>query len=373
MIPEPLGLLDGPAAAEAIAQGLALPLQGGPLAFLGWRPLGEATPMRPAAGAPPILSAAIPPFAGIPPHRARPLVMGIVNCTPDSFSGDGVGLHAAAIAQGEAMLAAGADLLDVGGESTRPGATPVSPEREQARILPVIRALSALAPVSVDTRHAATMRAALDAGARIVNDVSALAFDPESLATVAAAGCPVILMHMRTLDPRTMQQGVAYADVVAEVAAHLATRVAACEAAGIPRARIAVDPGIGFGKEMEHNLALIERLPALAGLGCSIMLGASRKAFIGRITGVEAAGERVHGSVGAALVGAARGAHLLRVHDVAATVQALKLREAVLAGGRDEIRRTILEPAAGMAGPAMGERAPPHAAGVPRARRAHGE
>jgi dihydropteroate synthase len=332
MIAEPLGLLDGPAAAEAIAQGLALPLQGGPLAFLGWRE-GEG-PMRPAAGAPPVLSAALPPFAGIAPHRARPLVMGIVNCTPDSFSGDGQdAAHAAAIAQGEAMLAAGADLLDVGGESTRPGATPVSPEREQARILPVIRALSALAPVSVDTRHAATMRSALEAGARIVNDVSALAFDPESLDVVAAASCPVVLMHMRTLDPRTMQQGIAYRDVVAEVVAHLAARVAACEAAGIARARIAVDPGIGFGKRPEDNLALIERLPALAGLGCAILLGASRKGFIGRITGVESAAERVHGSVAAALAGAARGAHMLRVHDVAATVQALKLREAVLTGG----------------------------------------
>ena len=263
----------------------------------------------------------------------RPLVMGIINATPDSFSGDGVMSLDAAVEQAKRMVAEGADLLDMGGESTRPGATPVSPEREQARILPVIRALSAMAPVSVDTRHAATMRAALEAGARIVNDVSGLAFDPDSLSTVAAAGCPVVLMHMRTLDPRTMQQGVAYQDVVAEVVAHLAERVAACEAAGIPRARIAVDPGIGFGKQMEHNLALIERLPALAGLGCAILLGASRKAFIGRITGVEAAGERVHGSVGVALVGAARGAHLLRVHDVAATVQALKLREAVMTGG----------------------------------------
>jgi dihydropteroate synthase len=331
MIPEPLGLLDGPAAAEAIAQGLALPLQGGPFAFLGWRE--GSGPMRPAASAPAILSAAIQPFAGIAPRRARPLVMGIVNCTPDSFSGDGVAVHAAAIAQGEAMLRDGADLLDVGGESTRPGATPVSPEREQARILPVIAALARQAPVSVDTRHAATMRAALDAGARMVNDVSALAFDPDSVAAVASAGCPVVLMHMRTLDPRTMQQGVAYEDVVAEVIVHLAGRVAACEAAGIPRARIALDPGIGFGKRMEHNLALIERLPALAGLGCTILLGASRKAFIGRITGVEDARERVHGSVGAALAAASRGAHILRVHDVAATVQALKLREAILTGG----------------------------------------
>jgi dihydropteroate synthase len=327
---EPLGLLEGPAAEAAIRDGLALPLQGGPFAFLGL--CGADGAPLPLAIAPSALTMAPPPFAGLARHRGRPLVMGIVNCTPDSFSGDGIAAHDAAISHGEALRAEGADILDVGGESTRPGAEPLTPEAEQARILPVIAALARGGPVSVDTRHAATMRAALAAGASIVNDVSALAHDPDSLATIAAAGCPVVLMHMRTLDPRTMQRDIHYEDAPREVAAHLAARIAACEAAGIPRARIAVDPGIGFGKRLQDNLDLITRLPLLAGLGCTILVGASRKAFIGRITGVAEAGQRVAGSVALALEAARRGAHILRVHDVGATVQALKMQEAVTMG-----------------------------------------
>lgn len=327
---EPLGLLDGPAAKLALRDGLALPLQGGPFAFLTLR---DAAGMPlPLSAAPAALTTAPPPFAGLPRHRGRPLVMGIVNCTPDSFSGDGRAAHQAAIAHGAALRAEGADILDVGGESTRPGAEPLTPEAEQARILPVIAALATGGPVSVDTRHAATMRAALRAGASIVNDVSALAHDPDSLATIAAAGCPVVLMHMRTLDPRTMQRDVHYEDVAREVAEHLARRVAACEAAGIARAHIAIDPGIGFGKRVQDNLDLIARLPLLAGLGCTILVGASRKAFIGRITGVAEAGQRAAGSVALALEAARRGAHILRVHDVGATVQALKMQEAVTMG-----------------------------------------
>lgn len=327
---EPHGLLDGPAAEAAIREGLALPLQGGPFAFTGLRDAAGAP--LPVSAAPAALTAAPAPFAGIARHRGRPLVMGIVNCTPDSFSGDGRGAHDAAIAHGQAMRAEGADILDVGGESTRPGATPVTAEEEQARILPVIASLAPGGPISVDTRHAATMRAALAAGASIVNDVSALAHDPESLATVAAADCPVVLMHMRTLDPRTMQQGIHYGDAAREVAEHLAARIAACEAAGIPRARIAVDPGIGFGKRVQDNLDLVARLPLLAGLGCAILVGASRKGFIGRITGVTEARRRVAGSVAVALEAARRGAHILRVHDVGATVEALKIQEAMTMG-----------------------------------------
>ncbi|MBY0338941.1 MAG: dihydropteroate synthase [Acetobacteraceae bacterium] len=328
---EPLGLLPGTA---AIRDGLALPLQGGPFAFSLWR--GADGRVRPVSELPEEavapLTTAPPPFAGLEPHRARPLVMGIVNCTPDSFSGDGVAAHRAAIAQGHAMLEAGADLLDIGGESTRPNAEPVPPEEEQARILPVIRELAKAATVSVDTRNAATMRSALEAGAEVVNDVSALRHDAEALRVVAEAGCPVILMHAYTADPRTMQQGIHYEDAPREVAAFLEARVRACEAAGIPRGRIAVDPGIGFGKRVEDNLALIERLPILAGLGCAILLGASRKGFIGKVTGVAEAGARVHGSVAVALAGAARGAHMVRVHDVRATVEALRVAEALAAG-----------------------------------------
>ncbi|MCW8088508.1 dihydropteroate synthase [Sabulicella glaciei] len=328
---EPLGLLDGPVGFAAIRDGLALPLQGGPLAFTllrdgtgQWRALEDA---------PEALTRAPAPFARMERHRARPLVMGIVNCTPDSFSGDGLGdLHAAAIAQGVAMLEAGADLLDIGGESTRPGAEPVPPEEEIARILPVVRELARLAPVSLDTRNARTMAAGLEAGAAAINDVSALRHDGDALRVIAQARCPVILMHARTTDPRTMQRDVAYVDAALEVARFLEGRVATIERLGIPRSRIAVDPGIGFGKRVQDNLDVVTRLPLLASIGCTILVGASRKGFVGKVTGVEEAGRRVMGSVALALEAASRGAHVVRVHDVAATVQALRMQEAVRAG-----------------------------------------
>lgn len=329
---EPLALLQGPTAFAAMRDGLALPLQGGPFAFtLVREPAGTIIPPPEDHPALERLTRALQPFAGIERHRARPLVMGIVNCTPDSFSGDGT-TQEAAIRQGHAMLEAGADILDIGGESTRPDAAPVTPEEEQARILPVIRALAKAAPVSVDTRHGRTMAAALEAGAEIVNDVSALRHDPDALRIVAQARCPVILMHMRTLDPRTMQQEVRYEDAALEVARFLEGRVATLEALGIPRGRICVDPGLGFGKRVEDNLALIARLPLLANLGCTILVGASRKSFIGRISGVAEAGQRQAGSLAMALAAAAQGAHILRVHDVAETVQALKCAEALAAG-----------------------------------------
>lgn len=329
---EPLGLLQGPTAFTAMRDGLALPLQGGPFAFSLLRePAGTIIPPPEDHPALERLTRPLQPFAGIERHRARPLVMGIVNVTPDSFSGDGA-TQDAAIRQGHAMLEAGADILDIGGESTRPDAAPVTPEEEQARILPVIRALATSAPVSVDTRHARTMAAALDAGAEIINDVSALRHDGDAIRVVSQARCPVILMHMRTLDPRTMQKEVRYEDAALEVARFLEGRVATLEALGIPRARICVDPGLGFGKRVEDNLALIARLPLLANLGCSILVGASRKSFIGRITGVAEAGQRQAGSLAMALAAAAQGAHILRVHDVAETVQALKCAEALAVG-----------------------------------------
>lgn len=331
---EPLGLLQGPTAFTAMRDGLALPLQGGPFAFSLLRePAGTIIPPPEDHPALERLTRPLQPFANIERHRARPLVMGIINCTPDSFSGDGLhSAHAAAIAQGHAMLEAGADLLDIGGESTRPDAAPVTPEEEQARILPVIRALARAAPVSVDTRHARTMAAALEAGAEIVNDVSALRHDGEAIRVIAQARCPVILMHMRTLDPRTMQQEVRYQDAPLEVARFLEGRVATLEALGIPRGRICVDPGLGFGKRIGDNLALIARLPLLANLGCTILVGASRKSFIGRVSGAPEAGQRLPGSLAMALAAAGQGAHILRVHDVAETVQALKCAEALAAG-----------------------------------------
>ncbi len=271
------------------------------------------------------------PFAGL--VSQRPLVMGILNITPDSFS-DG-GRHfdaAAAIAAGHAMLEAGADILDIGGESTRPGAEPVSPDAEIARVIPVVRELAKAAPVSIDTRHAATMQAALEAGAEIINDVTALRHDPAAVDFLARNQAPLVLMHMPGTDPRSMQAQADYADVVLEVARFLRDRVATLEALGIARARIAIDPGIGFGKTMAHNLALIEALPILAQIGCPMMLGASRKRFIGTLSGVEQAEARLAGSLAVALAGAARGAAILRVHDVAETIQALAVWQACANG-----------------------------------------
>lgn len=338
---EPLGLLRGRAAADAVAADIALPLSGGPLAFTMVRLLGPDASDAPVplADVPAewqarvvALSQARVEFAGIP--LDRPLVMGVVNVTPDSFSDGGVLLdHGAAIAAGHAMLEAGADILDIGGESTRPGAEPVPPEEECRRILPVIRQLAKAAPISVDTRNAATMLAALEAGAEIVNDVSALRHDPAAVRVLARSEASIVLMHMLGDDPRVMQTDPRYQDVAMEVAQFLADRVAWTERQGISRSRIAIDPGIGFGKRLPHNLALIERLPLLAGLGCPVVVGASRKRFIGEISGVQPAAQRLAGSLAAALVAAQRGAAILRVHDVAETAQALRVMQACEAGG----------------------------------------
>ena len=262
------------------------------------------------------------PIAGL--TLDRPRIMGVVNVTPDSFSDGGQYLAPeAAIAHGLQLEAEGADILDVGGESTRPGAEPVSLEEECRRVLPVVEALAkqARAPVSIDTRNAEVMRRAADAGARIVNDVSALAHDPASLAFAARSGLPVVLMHAQG-DPRTMQANPTYADVVLDVYDALQARVQACKAAGIGAERLIVDPGIGFGKTLAHNLSLLGSLTVFQGLGCPVLLGVSRKSFIARLTGA-GAGERLPGSLAGALLGAAQGVQILRVHDVAATRQAL--------------------------------------------------
>src|SRR6185312_534790 len=236
---------------------------------------------------------------------------------------------AAAIAAGRAMLAAGADIVDVGGESTRPGAAPVAPDEERRRVEPVIRALAQSdATVSVDTRHAAVMAAALAAGARIVNDVTALTGDAAALATAARGGAALVLMHMRG-EPQTMQREPTYVSAPVEVTEYLAGRIAACAAAGIPRERILVDPGIGFGKTLAHNLDILDRLAVLHGLGCGILLGVSRKSSIGRLAGIAAPKERLPGSLAAALHGVAQGAQVLRVHDVAETRQALAVWQAI--------------------------------------------
>lgn len=275
-----------------------------------------------------------PAFAGL--ALDRPLIMGVVNVTPDSFSDGGETFDAAAaIARGRAMAEEGAAIIDVGGESTRPGAPPVSVGEELARVLPVVRELAAGpagAIVSIDTRRAAVMKAAVDSGAAIINDITALEgsreADADSLAAAAETGASVILMHMQG-DPLTMQENPRYEDAAREVHDYLASRVVAAEAAGIPRARIAVDPGIGFGKALDHNLDILGRLSLYRDLGCAVVLGVSRKSFIARIGRGGPADRRLAGSIAAGLAGIAGGAHILRVHDVAETRQALDVWTAI--------------------------------------------
>ena len=258
----------------------------------------------------------------------RPLIMGVVNVTPDSFSDGGRFVQVdAATAHAHELARQGADLLDIGGESTRPGARPVPAAEELERVLPVLKALRGLdLPLSVDTRKPEVMRAALAAGASMVNDIDALQ-SQAALEAVAASDCAVCLMHKQG-DPQSMQQDPRYADVVGEVREFLARRVAACEAQGISRSRIVIDPGFGFGKRSEHNLTLLRNLPALASLGVPLLVGLSRKSTLGRITGQPVEG-RTAASVAAAVLAVQRGAAIVRVHDVAATRDALRVLAAV--------------------------------------------
>jgi len=356
----PTGLLRGPAAVQARLSGRAAPLAGrDDVAFSAvtlftraddegpWHVHGCDLPtlgLWAEAHGPTmevILSAALsrlttprPPFAGL--SMDRPRVMGILNCTPDSFSDGGDHLaHHTAITSGLAMLEAGADVLDVGGESTRPGADPVSPDEELARVLPVVKALADRgAVVSIDTRRAKVMAAALTHGARIINDVTALAGDPDSLRVAARAGVPVILMHMQG-EPQTMQANPSYDRAPADVFVWLARRVAVCAAAGIPMGRLCVDPGIGFGKTLDHNFDLLGHMGLFHGLGCAVLLGASRKSFIARASGAadangrptDRAKDRLAGSLAAALAAIEQGVQFVRVHDVRETVQAVRVAE----------------------------------------------
>ncbi len=273
-------------------------------------------------------------FAGL--TLDKPRIMGIVNVTPDSFSDGGEAFRIDdAVARGRAMLAAGADILDIGGESTRPGAEPVPPEEEIARVIPVIeRLVDDGALVSIDSRRAAVMRAAIHAGARIVNDVTALTGDDAAMSAVAQAGdgVSVVLMHMQG-EPRTMQKNPTYDDAPVDIRDYLAARIDACEQAGIARHRIGVDPGIGFGKTMTHNLEILARMDTFHALGCAVVLGASRKSFIGTLSGESEAGRRAAGSVAAALAARNLGVQIFRVHDVYETHQALAVWDAVAGHG----------------------------------------
>jgi dihydropteroate synthase len=349
----PEGLLTGDAAQEARAQGLALPLAGSAIAFTAVEILARnAQGFVSALASLPRLRAWASRLD--PPRRARieaqltraseqrchwaglaldrPLVMGIVNATPDSFYfGSGTDPQAA-IALGRAMIAAGADLIDIGAESTRPGAAPVSEDEELQRLEPVVRGLAdGGAVLSVDTRHAKVMAAALAWGARAINDVSALEGDG-SLDAIARSGAPVVLMHMRG-EPGTMQRDPYYALASIDVADYLAGRIARCVEAGIPLHRIVVDPGFGFGKTVEHNLEIMARLTLFHALGCGVLVGLSRKSTIGRISGGAAVEDRLPGSLAGALQAVRQGAQILRVHDVAETKQAIAIWQAIATGG----------------------------------------
>ncbi|MCR9086143.1 MAG: dihydropteroate synthase [Rhodobacteraceae bacterium] len=266
----------------------------------------------------------------------RPAIMGVLNATPDSFS-DG-GLYAAqadAIARARAIAEEGADILDIGGESTRPGADTVPPQDEAARVVPVISAVAAVGPrISIDTRKSAVAEAAVAAGATLINDVSGARHDPAILDVAARHELPICLMHSPE-DPKTMQQDPRYDDVLLDIYDHLADRIRLAEAAGVPRHRVLVDPGIGFGKTLAHNLALLRRLTLFHTLGCPLLVGVSRKSFIGTLSGVSRAEDRVPGSIAAALAAVASGAQVLRVHDVAATRQAVSVMVPLMKTGGD--------------------------------------
>ncbi|MCU0852731.1 MAG: dihydropteroate synthase [Thermoplasmata archaeon] len=278
------------------------------------------------------------PEVGLGPYVLRfdePRVMGILNCTPDSFSGDGLGDDAdLARRRGRKMFAEGADVVDVGGESTRPGASPVPVEIEIGRIVPVIRSLSEHKPgrVSVDTMKATVAKRALEAGATIVNDVSGLR-SPSMIKVVAEHDAASIIMHMRGT-PRTMQKSPRYKDVVEDIIGFLESRISNAESGGVNPRKIMVDPGIGFGKTLEHNLEIIARLREFKVLGKPVVIGVSRKSFIGKLTG-DRAGDRLEGSLAAAILAVKEGADMVRVHDVEETVRALRVSSAI----HSQIRR----------------------------------
>ena len=262
-----------------------------------------------------------------------PFIVGILNVTPDSFSDGGDFLDPEAAAEhAAAMLDEGADMLDVGGESTRPGSDPVSQEEEIRRVVPVLKRILSVRPeavISVDTYRSGTAKAALEAGASLVNDVTALRGDPGMVSLIEEAACPVILMHMQG-EPKTMQKEPNYQDVVGEVRDFLAERAEYAVAAGVRLENIIVDPGIGFGKNLEHNLALLRNLDALVDLGFPVLIGTSRKSFVERITGAQEARDRVFGTVATTVLAFEQGATFFRVHDVRANRQALAVAEAVL-------------------------------------------
>jgi len=342
----PVGLLYGSIAQEAISTGCAGRLGGGDIGFQSLQmlhgkpgaPLSELRcykELRASSDAAVVKALNLledKRCLSIKSDHSGPLIMGVVNVTPDSFSDGGDFLDdKVAIAQGQALATAGADILDIGGESTRPGAEPVSAGEELARVLPVIEGLRTLCqPLSIDTRKPEVMKQAVQSGAQIVNDITALTFDGKSLVVARQLNRPVIFMHAQG-DPRTMQDNPTYENVVLEVFDWLSDRLEIADKAGIKRQNLMIDPGIGFGKNIDHNLALMANLAFFHGLGVPIVLGASRKRFIGAVAGVPEAKHRMPGSIAAAIQGAASGVQVVRVHDVAETRQALSITEAIRA------------------------------------------
>ncbi|ODS03709.1 dihydropteroate synthase [Methyloceanibacter marginalis] len=343
----PIGFLYGPPAEAAIEDGLALPLAGGPIAFtaavvIEGDPASsqrrlvsvEALEESRDAGLGAVLervTAPRPPFAGL--SLARPTLMGIVNVTPDSFSDGGLYDETeGAVTHAAELASEGAEIVDLGGESTRPGSDTVADDDELSRVVPVLEELKGSpAVISIDTRKSAVARAAAKAGARILNDVSALTYDPACLDVAAEEGLDVVLMHAQGV-PKTMQDNPTYDDVVLEVFDYLEARIEACEAAGIGRARIAADPGLGFGKTLGHNLAVLANLSLFHGLGVPLLVGASRKRFIGGLGQNKDPKSREPGSHAAAIASAAQGVQILRVHDVAGSRQALAVWRASMFG-----------------------------------------
>ncbi|MFN4059666.1 MAG: dihydropteroate synthase [Paracoccus hibiscisoli] len=305
------------------AQGGRWPMAGGWTGFSALECLQRGHAPRVVTDAPDAVIAALtaprPPLMGLTLNRPR--LMGIVNATPDSFSDGG---HYDPVSQCRALATAGADLLDIGGESTRPGAEETAPADEIARIHPALEAARGVLPISVDTRKAAVAQAALQAGAGMVNDVSGFDFDAALPGLVARAGVPVCLMHAQGL-PQTMQDDPRYDDVLLDVYDALEARIARAVAAGIAPDCIVIDPGIGFGKTEAHNLAILRRISLYHGLGCPILLGVSRKRFIGRIGGAELPADRVPGTLALTVAAIAQGVQIHRVHDVAEHAQALRL------------------------------------------------
>jgi len=343
----PIGFLYGPPAEAAIEDGLALPLAGGPIAFTAavviegdptssQRRLVSVEALEESRDAD--LGAVLervtrprPPFAGL--SLARPTLMGIVNVTPDSFSDGGLYDETeGAVAHAAELASEGAEIVDLGGESTRPGSDTVADEDELSRVVPVLEELKGSpAVISIDTRKSTVARAAAKAGAKILNDVSALTYDPACLDVAAEEGLDVVLMHAQGV-PKTMQDNPAYDDVVLEVFDYLESRIEVCEAAGIGRARIAADPGLGFGKTLAHNLAVLANLSLFHGLGVPLLVGASRKRFIGGLGQNKDPKSREPGSHAAAIASAAQGVQILRVHDVAGSRQALAVWRASMFG-----------------------------------------